>query len=67
MIRRFLIACSLAGLIVGGSAGCFISTQQPSSKRQAAKKKDCPPAYHWDGRQCIHNKHKGKGKGKGRR
>jgi hypothetical protein len=48
--------------------GCIVRTHDHHHSRRHhhshAKKRGCPPAYHWDGRGCVHN---GRGKHKGHR
>jgi hypothetical protein len=62
VIKRMLLACAVAGLLVGGGTGCLVTSKSPNSghSSSAVKKKDCAPSQYWDGNKC---RHKGKGKG----
>jgi hypothetical protein len=46
------------------STGCFVHRDHPgrhgNGHAKKANKRDCPPAYHWNGGACVHN---GKAKG----
>jgi hypothetical protein len=41
-------------LLVGLLSGCIVRT---NSRRQASsgRSRACPPAYHWNGWECVHN------------
>jgi hypothetical protein len=53
---RAPILTLLAALIL---SGCFVQTRG-RSHASSARRRDCPPAHHWDGGGCVHN---GKAKG----
>ena len=36
-------------------AGCFVRTGPP--QRTVVERRSCPPAYHWEGNDCVHNGH----------
>ncbi|HEU0032773.1 MAG TPA: hypothetical protein VFQ53_19210 [Kofleriaceae bacterium] len=42
-------------LLVAFAMGCFITT-----RGRAAPRRECPPSYHWEDGDCVHN---GKAKG----
>jgi hypothetical protein len=45
---------TFAVLMSTSLAGCIVHTRS-SSRSQAVRSRDCPPAHHWDGRGCVHN------------
>jgi hypothetical protein len=58
-----MMIVALLSLSLGG---CIVRTRGHGHARghSHARSRDCPPAYHWDGRGCVHN---GRGKAKGHR
>lgn len=46
-----MMISTLAALSLGG---CIVHTHH-SSRSQPVRARGCPPAYHWDGRACVHN------------
>jgi hypothetical protein len=51
-----VLSISIVLLIVVSLAGCFVRTgptYQP--RRGGGGGRACPPAYHWDGYNCVHN------------
>ena len=54
----------IAALFSVSLGGCLVRTHGHSRGHSHARSRDCPPAYHWDGRGCVHN---GRGKAKGHR
>jgi len=44
----------IVGLVATSLGGCIVHTHG-SSRSQAVRSRDCPPAHHWDGRACVHN------------
>lgn len=58
-----------AVLVVGMLSGCLVRTHGHNRGRNEPRRasSDCPPAYHWNGHQCVHNGGgRGNGKGRGR-
>jgi hypothetical protein len=45
---KTLLVMLVAPLVL---AGCFVRTGPP---RHSARR-SCPPAYHWEGDDCVHN------------
>jgi hypothetical protein len=44
-------------IVVGMSAplaGCFVHTG-PDRGPVVVRERECPPAHHWDGGECVHN------------
>jgi hypothetical protein len=44
----------IAGLVATSLGGCIVHTHS-SSRSQAVRTRECPPAYHWEGSACVHN------------
>jgi hypothetical protein len=44
----------IVGLVATSLGGCIVRTHN-SSRSQAVRTRECPPAHHWDGRGCVHN------------
>jgi len=60
-LMMIAVLCSLS------LGGCLIRTHDHhhhSRGHSHVRSRECPPAYHWDGRGCVHN---GRGKAKGHR
>jgi hypothetical protein len=36
--------------------GCFVQTG-PRRGPVVERERECPPAHHWDGGECVHNGH----------
>lgn len=36
-------------------AGCLVRTGPP--QRTVVERRSCPPAYHWESDDCVHNGH----------
>lgn len=56
-------------LVVGMLSGCLVRTHNHNRGRNEPRRmsKDCPPSYHWNGYQCVHNGNgRGNGRGRGR-
>jgi hypothetical protein len=56
-------------LVVGMLSGCIVRTHGNARGRNEPRRmsKSCPPAYHWNGYQCVHNGNgRGNGRGRGR-
>ncbi|HWO19656.1 MAG TPA: hypothetical protein VNO30_12805 [Kofleriaceae bacterium] len=47
-----MMLVALASVSLGG---CLIRTHGHSHHHSHVQRRDCPPAYHWDGRGCVHN------------
>lgn len=61
MAMRTITLMMIAALASTSLTGCIVHTHN-SSRSQAVRSRDCPPAHHWDGRGCVHN-----GRAKGHR
>lgn len=65
---KTITSMMIVALLSSSLAGCIIEsrsrTRTHHSHVHKRDKRACPPAYHWDGRGCVHN---GRGKAKGHR
>jgi hypothetical protein len=61
---KAIILTMIVALFSVSLGGCFVRPNGHSRGHSHARSRDCPPAYHWDGRGCVHN---GRGKAKGHR
>jgi len=61
-ILSLLIVVAMASSL----GGCFVQTgpQRGPVVREHGHERECPPAHHWDGGECVHNGN-GNGHGKG--
>ena len=60
-MRRLIPVLLLASLGATVSTGCFVESRP--RRTVVRERRSCPPAYHWEGDDCVHN---GKGKGNGK-
>jgi hypothetical protein len=51
---RAIILMMFVLLVAASLGGCIVHTRT-SSRGQAVRARDCPPAHHWDGYACVHN------------
>lgn len=64
---KTIILMMIIAIMAASLGGCFVRTHDHSrhhSHSHARGRRDCPPAYHWDGRGCVHN---GRGHARGHR
>lgn len=63
---KTITSMMIVALFASTLGGCIVRTRGHGHARghSHARERDCPPAYHWDGRGCVHN---GRGHGKGHR
>jgi hypothetical protein len=64
---RTITLMMIVALLGSTLSGCIVRTRDRHHHHHGhskARKRDCPPAYHWNGNACVHN---GRGKAKGHR
>lgn len=63
---KTIILMMIIAIMATSLGGCIVRTHDRHSHHHshARGRRDCPPAYHWDGRGCAHN---GRGHAKGHR
>jgi hypothetical protein len=61
---KAIASMMIVALASASLGGCLVRTHGHSHHSHASSRRDCPPAYHWDGRGCVHN---GRGHAKGHR
>jgi hypothetical protein len=55
-MRRFIPVLVLAILGATVVTGCFVERRGPR-RTVVNERRSCPPAYHWEGGDCVHNGH----------
>ncbi len=59
-MKKLIGSLVVAGLL----SGCLVRTRPSRGHSSRTMSKDCPPSYHWNGYNCVHN---GRGHGNGKR
>ena len=60
VMRRFIPVFLLAILCTSVTTGCLVQTRP--QRTVVRERRSCPPAYHWEDGDCVHN---GRGHGRG--